>query len=231
MAPVVSIKNVSKSYLMGTHKLTVLKDVSMDIEKGEFISIMGPSGSGKSTLMNLIGLLDRPEVGDISINGTNINGLGDVALSRLRGKEIGFIFQTFNLISRMSALKNVEMPMIFQGTSTSERTKVAKRYLNEVGLTDRITHKPSELSGGQRQRVAIARALVNDPSILLADEPTGNLDTKTGKEIMQLFTDLNKQGRTVVMVTHDPDVAAYSQRIVRIKDGQIIGSETKENMT
>jgi putative ABC transport system ATP-binding protein len=225
MNAIVTINGVKKSYFMGNHELEVLKGVDLDIGRGEFVSIMGPSGSGKSTLMNLIGLLDRPSVGEISINSKAISLLDDVELSLLRGKEIGFIFQSFNLVSRMSALKNVEMPMIFQEVSKMERDRVARKYLNEVGLGDRLSHRPSELSGGQRQRVAIARALVNDPAILLADEPTGNLDTRTGEEIMELFTELNRKGRTVVMVTHDPDVASYSRRIVRIKDGAIIGDE------
>ncbi|MCD1295436.1 macrolide ABC transporter ATP-binding protein [Methanocella sp. CWC-04] len=227
MNSIVSLKGVNKSYLMGKHELQVLKNIDLDIMRGEFVSIMGPSGSGKSTLMNLIGLLDRPGSGEIAINGKVINGLNDVELSLLRGKEIGFIFQSFNLVSRMTALKNVELPMIFQNIDRAHRIEIAGKILNDVGLGDRMAHRPSELSGGQRQRVAIARALVNDPAILLADEPTGNLDTKTGEEIMQLFTELNKKGRTIVMVTHDPDVASFSNRIVRLKDGEVIGDEKK----
>ncbi len=226
MDSVVSLKGVRKSYHMGSEDLLVLKGIDLDIKKGEFISIMGPSGSGKSTLMNLIGLLDRPDSGRLVINNKDIGTLNDVELSHLRGKEIGFIFQTFNLVSRLSALKNVELPMIFQEQSKAYRAGVAKRYLEEVGLGDRMSHRPNELSGGQRQRVAIARSLVNDPSILLADEPTGNLDAKTGEEIMKLFVDLNKNGRTIVMVTHNPEVAEFSQRIIRIRDGMIAGEET-----
>jgi putative ABC transport system ATP-binding protein len=226
MDSVVTMKDVQKSYHMGSEDLLVLKGIDLDIKRGEFISIMGPSGSGKSTLMNLIGLLDRPDSGLLVINDKDIGRMNDEELSHLRGKEIGFIFQTFNLVSRLSALKNVELPMIFQEQSKAYRAGVAKRYLEEVGLGDRMSHRPNELSGGQRQRVAIARALVNDPSILLADEPTGNLDAKTGDEIMKLFVELNKNGRTIVMVTHNPEVAEFSQRIIRLRDGMIAGEET-----
>lgn len=222
MDSVVSLRDVRKSYRMGSENLLVLKGINLDIKRGEFISIMGPSGSGKSTLMNLIGLLDRPDSGRLVINDRDTSTLNDVELSHLRGKEIGFVFQTFNLVARLTALKNVELPMIFQGRPQAYRSAIAKKYLEEVGLGDRLSHRPNELSGGQRQRVAIARSLVNDPSILLADEPTGNLDAKTGEEIMRLFVDLNKKGRTIVMVTHNPDVAQFSQRIIRLKDGAIL---------
>lgn len=218
---IVDLKKVEKTYQLGKVSVPVLRGIDLQIKQGEFLAIMGPSGSGKSTLMNLIGCLDRPSGGNIIINGRDINVLSDSELARFRGKEIGFVFQTFNLINRMSALKNVELPMVYQKVSRSKRQARAKELLNMVGLGDRIKHKPNELSGGQCQRVAIARALVNDPPILLADEPTGNLDTKASLEIMHKFTELHSQGRTIIMVTHDPEIAEYADRIVRVRDGVI----------
>ncbi len=225
MTTIVDVVNVDKTYRMGTVDVPALRDVNITINDGEFISIMGPSGSGKSTLMNLIGCLDRPTSGDIIIRGRNVNKLSDNELAHLRGKEVGFVFQTFNLIPRMDALRNVELPMIYQELSRAERKAKAKKLLIDVGLGDRMHHKPMELSGGERQRVAIARALANDPTILLADEPTGNLDTKTGAEILSLFKKLNDDGRTIITVTHDPEIAGYSERIIRLRDGKIVGEK------
>lgn len=227
MGTIVSAQNVSKIYPMGKVHVTALDDVSFAIHDGEFVAIMGPSGSGKSTLMNLIGCLDKPTSGTISINSTDISRLSDRQLARLRGSQIGFVFQTFNLIPRIDALANVMLPMTFVGTlSPKERQRRAEQLLESVGLRQRIHHLPSELSGGERQRVAIARALANDPKILLADEPTGNLDTKTGKAILDLFVQLHKSGRTIIVVTHDATVASYARRIVRLLDGKIVGDET-----
>jgi len=225
MTTIVDVVNVDKTYRMGTVDVPALRDVNITINDGDFISIMGPSGSGKSTLMNLIGCLDRPTSGDIIIGGRNVNKLSDNELAHLRGKEVGFVFQTFNLIPRMDALRNVELPMIYQELSRDVRKAKAKKLLIDVGLGDRIHHKPMELSGGERQRIAIARALANDPTILLADEPTGNLDTKTGAEILSLFKKLNDDGRTIITVTHDPEIAGYSERIIRLKDGRIVGGK------
>ncbi len=226
MGTIVSAQNVSKIYPMGKVHVTALDDVSFSIDEGEFVAIMGPSGSGKSTLMNLIGCLDKPTSGVISINGTDISRLSDRQLARLRGSQIGFVFQTFNLIPRITALANVMLPMTFVGNlSPRERQRRAAQLLESVGLGARLHHLPSELSGGERQRVAIARALANDPKIILADEPTGNLDTKTGQAILDLFVELHKGGRTIVVVTHDATVASHARRILKLLDGKIVGDE------
>jgi putative ABC transport system ATP-binding protein len=218
---VIQIKDLCKSYKMGTHELQVLKNLSLDVTKGEYIALMGPSGSGKSTLMNIIGCLDNFNSGKYILNGVDVSELTDNELAEVRNKEIGFIFQTFNLLPRYSALENVELPLIYAGISKTERTQRANEVLKQVGLEDRMHHKPNELSGGQRQRVAVARALVNAPSILLADEPTGNLDSKTSEEIMALFEDIHQAGNTIILVTHEEDIAKKAKRIIRLKDGEI----------
>ncbi|CAD6492986.1 MAG: putative ABC transporter ATP-binding protein [Candidatus Argoarchaeum ethanivorans] len=218
---ILKIEDLFKSYSLGRLDIPVLHDINLAVDAGEFAAIMGPSGSGKSTLMNLIGCLDRPTSGKITIGGEDISLLAETDLARIRGERVGFVFQTFNLISRLTALKNVELPMVYQDISRGERLKRAAELLEMLGLTDRADHKPPELSGGQRQRVAIARALANEPDILLADEPTGNLDSKTGLEIMQIFNDLHSEGRTIIMVTHDRALAENCDRIIRLKDGGI----------
>ncbi|MGP8321499.1 MAG: ABC transporter ATP-binding protein [Methanosarcinaceae archaeon] len=219
---VIDVINVKKSYYIGKMEVPILHGIDMPVKHGEFLAIMGPSGSGKSTLMNLIGCLDRPTAGEIRISGKDINKLSDSELAHLRGCEIGFVFQTFNLVSRMSVYKNIELPTLANHKPGIDAKKRVKELLEMVGLGDRMHHKSTELSGGQRQRVAIARALVNDPSIILADEPTGNLDTKSGDGIMKIFKDLNREGRTIIMITHDPEIAAHADRIVRVKDGLLI---------
>jgi len=218
---ILKIENLFKSYSLERLEVPVLHDINLAVDAGEFAAIMGPSGSGKSTLMNLIGCLDRPTSGKILIGGEDVSMLSETDLARIRGERIGFVFQTFNLISRLTALKNVELPMVYQDIPRGARLKRAAKLLEMLGLTDRADHKPSELSGGQRQRVAIARALANEPDILLADEPTGNLDSKTGEEIMQIFKELHSEGRTIIMVTHDQGLAENCDRIVRLKDGRI----------
>ena len=220
--PVIEVRNVEKIYKMGDVEVPALDGVDIVINRGEFVAIMGPSGSGKSTAMNMVGCLDVPTKGKVFLDGHDISQLGESELAQIRGKKIGFIFQTFNLINSISAIENVELPMIFQGVSKDERMEIAKKLLCLVDLEDRMYHKPTEMSGGQQQRVAVARALANDPEVILADEPTGNLDSKTGKEIIELIGKLNKEGKTIIMVTHDEDIAKHAQRIVRLKDGKVV---------
>jgi putative ABC transport system ATP-binding protein len=217
----IETQDLWKTYVMGAEEIHALRGVNLTIERGEYIAIMGPSGSGKSTLMNLIGCLDTPTKGSYLLNGKLVSQMNDDELARIRNEEIGFVFQTFNLLPRATALHNVELPLIYAGVPSRDRDKRAKEALGRVELTERMTHRPNELSGGQRQRVAIARALVNNPSILLADEPTGNLDSKTGEEIMALFAKLHQSGNTIVLVTHEADIAGHAHRIVHIKDGMV----------
>lgn len=227
--PIIQIKDLTRFYQMGETEVRALNGVTFDVLENEYIAIMGPSGSGKSTLMNMIGCLDTPTGGEYILNNNRVSQMDDAELAEVRNREIGFVFQTFNLLPRTTCLANVELPLIYAGVKASERKERASEVLTKVGLGDRLDHKPNELSGGQRQRVAIARALVNGPSILLADEPTGNLDTKTGDEIMLLFEDLYKAGNTIILVTHENEIAEYSRRIVRLRDGVIESDEKVAN--
>lgn len=226
--PVIALHDVIKTYALGEISVHALRGVSFSIDSGDYVAIMGPSGSGKSTLMNTLGCLDRPTAGSYELDGINVSTLTDNALAAIRLKKLGFIFQGFNLLARTSALKNVALPLFYAGRSTRARNAAAAERLREVGLADRLDHKPSELSGGQQQRVAIARALVNDPAVLLADEPTGNLDSQTSEEIMALFEELNRAGRTIIMVTHDEEVAAHAKRVIRVRDGLIVADERRD---
>jgi len=228
--PIISTRQLRKIYIMGATQVNALQSVDIDINKNEYVALMGPSGSGKSTLMNLLGCLDSPSSGEYWLNGTNVSTMTDGDLAEVRNKEIGFVFQTFNLLPRLSALENVALPLVYAGFSKHDRLERAREVMAAVGLGDRVDHKPNELSGGQRQRVAIARALVNNPSIILADEPTGNLDTKTSQEIMGIFEEIHQQGNTIILVTHEADIALHAHRIVRLRDGLVETDTRNENI-
>lgn len=231
MSAVIQTREVAKKYVMGSETIHALKSITIDIERGEYVAFMGPSGSGKSTLMNIVGCLDTPSGGTYILNGHDVSDLTENELAEIRNKEIGFVFQTFNLLPRQTSLENVALPLVYAGLGREEREEQALAVLAGVGLGDRAKHKPNELSGGQRQRVAIARALVNNPSIILADEPTGNLDTKTSYSIMELFQELHDKGNTIIMVTHEEDIAGYAHRIIRLRDGLIESDTRNENVT
>lgn len=231
MNSIIQLENIQKSYYLGKQELKVLKGISLEIFKNEYVALMGPSGSGKSTLMNLLGCLDSPTAGHYILNGKDVSQMSDDDLAEVRNKEIGFVFQQFNLLPRLTAAENVALPLIYNGTSKKIRTAQALEMLDRVGLADRSHHKPNELSGGQNQRVAIARALVNNPSIILADEPTGNLDSKTSEEIMHIFDKIQADGNTVILVTHEEDIAHFAHRIIRLRDGIIESDHLKKEMT
>jgi putative ABC transport system ATP-binding protein len=229
MPTIIKLQNITKIYHVGSEDVHALQEISLEIRKNEYVAVMGPSGSGKSTLMNLIGCLDTPTSGLYELNGISVSDMNDNQLAKIRNKEIGFVFQTFNLLARSDVLHNVELPLIYGGIGSGERKKMAREAIERVGLTERIHHKPNELSGGQRQRVAIARALVTQPSILLADEPTGNLDSKTGDEIMALFDKLQKEGNTIILVTHEDYIAEHADRNIRLRDGMVQKDEVVQN--
>ena len=219
--PIISVKDLSRTYIMGTERVHALRSVSLQIRKNEYVALMGPSGSGKSTLMNILGCLDTPSTGEYYLNNQLVSTMSDGELAAVRNKEIGFVFQTFNLLPRLTALDNVALPLVYAGLRRSRRVEIAEHVMSQVGLADRMMHKPNELSGGQRQRVAIARALVNSPSIILADEPTGNLDTKTSLEIMDIFGKLHEMGNTIILVTHEHDISLYAHRVIKLRDGYV----------
>ncbi len=225
----IQVSNLTKIYNTGAHPVTALKDVNLEVKAGEFLSIMGPSGSGKSTFMNILGCLDTPTSGSYKLDGIEVNTLDDNAMAKVRNRKIGFVFQNFNLLPRMTVLRNVEVPMLYAGVNARERMRRASLALERVGLANRVNHRPNQISGGQVQRVAIARALVNEPAVLLADEPTGNLDTRSGEEIMSIFQELNRDGATIVLVTHERDIALHTSRIIHFRDGKLMADEKVEN--